>query len=188
MIKWSILMPTMPSRRSLRRRILMLLEPQLEKYDDIELLIFEDNCKRNYGSKLQTMVNMAQGEYLNFIDDDDMVSEKYIDTLYPLLDGVDCVGFTGHISINDDKTLPVHYNLKYKTPENRSDGYFRYIQHLNPIRSELVRQIPYDGHFAADTSWSSKAQEMNLLETQNTADGVLYYYLASTTEDRDIWK
>ena len=187
-MKWSILIPSITERRELRRRVLMLLEPQLEKYNDVELLIVEDNCKRDYGSKLQSMVDIAQGEYISFIDDDDLVSERYVDTIYPLLDGVDCVGFTGHISINDGPIMPVFYSLKNKIQENKFDGYYRYIQHVNPVKTSIVRQVPYDGHFGADTEWSSIVMENNLLNTEHYISDVMYMYLASTIENREIWQ
>jgi len=187
-IKWSILIPTMPSRRELRRRVLMILEPQVEKYDDIELLIFEDNCKRDYGSKLQSMIDIAQGEYISFIDDDDLVSERYVDLIYPNLDGVvDCVGFTGHISINDGPIMPVYYSSENLQPENKPEGYYRYVQHVNPIKRSIVEQVPYDGHFGADTEWSGKVAKLNLITEEKYVPEVLYMYLASTIENREIW-
>lgn len=188
-MKWSILIPSIPSRRELRRRVLMLLEPQIDKYDDIELLILEDNCKRDYGSKLQSMVDIAKGEYISFIDDDDLVSEKYVDSIYPLLgDGVDCVGFTGHISINDGPIMPVYYSIENTVPENNFDGYYRYIQHVNPVKASIVREVPYDGHFGADTEWSDIVMERELLKTERYIDDVMYMYLASTTENREVWE
>jgi hypothetical protein len=178
----------MPDRREQRRRVLMLLEPQLERYDDIELLILEDNCKRKYGPKLQAMVDIAQGDYISFIDDDDLVSERYVELIYPHLNGtVDCVGFTGHISINDGPIMPVFYSIKNKIPENRFDGYYRYVQHVNPIKRSIIQQVPYDGHFGADTVWSDQVSELNLLNVEAYVPEVMYMYLASTTENREVW-
>lgn len=187
MIKWSILVPTMPSRRVLRRRLLTVLEPQLEGYDDIELLILEDNCKRNYGSKLQSMIDIAQGEYVNFIDDDDLVASNYVEALYPLLDGVDCVGFTGSISINEGEFNPVYYSKKYTKPTEKNGAYYRHVQQLNPIKRELVKQIPYDGHFGADITWGDKMVEAGLLKTENKTNKTIYFYLADTLHEREVW-
>ena len=187
-MKWSILIPSMPDRREQRRRVLMILEPQLKKYDDIELLILEDNCKRDYGHKLQSMIDIAQGEYISFIDDDDLISENYVDRIYSHLDGVvDCIGFSGHISINDGPIMPVFYSMENKIPENRFDGYYRFIQHVNPIKKSIVEQVPYDGHFGADTEWSDKVSELNLITLETYIPEVMYMYLASTIENREVW-
>lgn len=187
-IKWSILIPTLPSRRELRRRLLIILEPQLEKYDDIELLILEDNAKRDYGAKLQSMIDIANGEYISFIDDDDLVSENYVDTIYSQLNGVDCIGFKGIVSVNDGPIMPVFYSKKNLQPVNQEDGYYRFIQQVNPVKLEIVKQIPYEGHFGADTLWSEKLQKSGLLKTEYFIDDILYKYIASTIVNREIWE
>jgi hypothetical protein len=187
-IKWSICMASVPQRREIRRRVIMLLEPQLASYNDIEFLIFEDNRKRDYGQKLQSLVNIAQGEYISFIDDDDVISESYVSTLYELMfDHVDCVTFNAHCSLNDSVTLPVYYSLSNTEPRNEESGYFRYVQHLNPVRLDKVRQVEYSGHSGADVRWSNNIRDLGLLKTENNTDKVLYYYPASTGKNREIW-
>jgi hypothetical protein len=98
-VKWTIAIASVPARRELRQRILDQLDEQVAKYSDIEILVLEDNRKRILGDKRNALVDIAQGEYISFVDDDDLISDHYIDTIYPLLDGVDCVGIRAHISI-----------------------------------------------------------------------------------------
>ena len=88
-VKWTIAIASVPARRELRQRILDQLDEQVAKYSDIEILVLEDNRKRILGDKRNALVDIAQGEYISFVDDDDLVSDHYIDTIYPLLDGVD---------------------------------------------------------------------------------------------------
>lgn len=166
----------------------MILEPQLEGKENIELLVLEDNRKRLMGDKWQSMIDIAQGEYISFIDDDDLVSEKYVDTILPLLDGVDCVGFTGHISINESKTLQVFYSKEYTEDRNEEIGFFRYVQHLNPIRSDIVRAVKYSGHNGADKRWTDEIKQLDLIHTENLTNEALYYYVASTEDSREgVW-
>lgn len=188
-IKWSILIPTLPARRNLLTNLLRVLEPQVEKFDDIEVLILEDNRKRDYGSKMQTMIDIAQGEYLNFIDDDDMIPSYYVEKIHPLLDGVDCVGFTGQISIEDGPLRNVFYSVNNKEWYDDDNGYYRNPQHLTPIRTEHVRKIRWDGHYGADRTWSHRMAESGLLKTEHYISDSMYYYYSYADKNRDgVWR
>lgn len=189
MIKWSILIPSLPARRELRQRLLDVLEPQIEGYDDIEILILEDNRKREYGPKMQALVELAQGEYLSFIDDDDLVSEDYIEKLYPLMDGVDCVGMTGSITLDGESWVPVYYSLENRNWINRPPKYYkRGPQHLTPIKTNLVRQVPWEGGYGADFLWNKRILSKNILKTENICEGdPVYFYYAEGNNREGVW-
>ena len=70
-IKLSILIPTVPRRKEHLERLLATLEPQIT--DEVELLVLMDNKKSLIGSKRQKMIDISQGEYIVFIDDDDEI-------------------------------------------------------------------------------------------------------------------
>jgi hypothetical protein len=187
--KWSILVPTLPARRELRKRLLDILEPQVARFPDVELLVLEDNRSRQYGPKLQAMIDIAQGEYVNFVDDDDVISEHYVETIYPLLTGVDCVGFSAHVSVEGGPFKSVFYSIKNKVWVDAPEGYYRNPQHLTPIRRELVMQVPWVGHYGADRTWSHKMAAAGLLKTENVTDEVLYTYFATQKENREgVWR
>lgn len=187
--KWSILVPSLPARRELRQRLLDILEPQVARFPDVELLVLEDNRSRQYGPKLQAMIDIAQGEYVNFVDDDDVISERYVETIYPLLTGVDCVGFSAQISIEGGPFKSVFYSIKNQIWKDAPEGYYRNPQHLTPIRRELVLQVPWVGHYGADRTWSHKMAAKGLLKTENVTDAVLYTYYATQKENREgVWR
>lgn len=186
-IKWTIGIPSVPARRELRQRVLDQLEKQIEKYDDIEILVLEDNRKRLLGAKRQAIVDIAQGEYISFIDDDDRISDHYIDTIYPLLDGVDCIGFTGQISIEGADWQDVYYAKNYQI-QNLNNCYKRPSQHLTPMRTELVKQIGYRGHRHEDSDFARRMKNSHLLKTEHKTKEVLYYYYSTVKENRvGVW-
>ena len=49
---------------------------------DIELLYLMDSRRRTVGAKRNALLDMAQGEYLSFIDDDDEVASDYVQKIY----------------------------------------------------------------------------------------------------------
>lgn len=187
-VKWTIGIPSVPARRELRARLLAQLDEQIQDYEDIEVIVLEDNRMRKLGPKRQAIVDIAQGEYINFIDDDDRIADDYIETICPLLDGVDCVGFTGHISIEGAPWRNVFYSKEHPI-KNVGEDFYRPIQHLTPVRTELVRKIKYTGHRQEDSSWARRMIEAKLLKTENTTDKVLYYYYSTKVENRvGVWK
>ena len=187
-VKWTIAIASVPARRELRQRILDQLDEQVAKYSDIEILVLEDNRKRILGDKRNALVDIAQGEYINFVDDDDLISDHYIDTIYPLLDGVDCVGIRAHISIEGGAWANVFYSKDLEI-RNHGGEYFRPTQHLTPVRTDIVRQIPYRGHRYEDSNWSQDAKNSGLLRSENITDEVVYYYYATRVNNRvGVWK
>lgn len=187
MVKWTIAIPSVPARRILRTRLLDVIDPQVAEYDDIELLILEDNRMRDLGPKRQALIDIAQGEYISFIDDDDLVAEDYVNTIYPLLRNVDCVGFTGQISIEGAPWKDVFYS-KDNGWEETSEGYLRPPQHLTPVKTELVKQIPYTGHSREDFEWAEAMKNAGLLKTENVTTKKLYQYFATSKYNRTgVW-
>lgn len=192
-VKWSILMPTLPARRVIRKRMVSEIEKQLANYNDIEFLVLEDNRMREYGPKMQAMIDIAQGEYVSFVDDDDEVSPDYVSTLRSLMTGVDCIGFTGNISIEGGPWENVYYSMGHNVWRNEPVGlgrfdYYRNPQHLTPIRTDLVRQIEWRGHYGADRDWSTRMAESGLLTTENVTPKILYYYHSSQSQNREgVW-
>lgn len=187
-VKWTIGIPSVPARRKLRERVLAQLDKQTSKYSNIEVIVLEDNRQRQLGPKRQAIIDIAQGEYISFIDDDDLIADDYIRTLCPLLDGADCVGFTGQISIEGKPWRNVYYS-KENGWDNVGDDFLRPIQHLTPVRTELVRQVKYRGHRREDSDWSKRMIKAGLLKTENLTDKVMYYYHATSTQNRvGVWK
>jgi len=79
-MKLSILIPSIPSREDRLNRIYAKLLDQVGERD-VEILVFIDNKKRSIGLKRDALVQMSIGDYVAFVDDDDDVSDDYIDEM-----------------------------------------------------------------------------------------------------------
>ena len=188
-LKWSILVPTVPARRHIRAERLEDLYKQTEPFDDVELIVMEDNRTRTYGEKLQVMIDIAQGEYVNFVDDDDVIAHNYVERLRSEMDGVDCVGFQGEVSVSGGPWKKVFYSVENKEWRDERNGYYRNPQHLTPIRRELVLQIPWVGHYGADRDWSHRMAEAGLIQTENYVNETMYWYYAQPDKNREgVWR
>ena len=98
----SILICGVPSR--LRNNLAEKLITKLEKQANgkpVEVLYFLDNKKRSIGQKRNDLLNLAKGEYITYIDDDDNVPMDYISSLLlGIKTRVDVIVFEAEISIN----------------------------------------------------------------------------------------
>jgi glycosyltransferase involved in cell wall biosynthesis len=81
---WSILIAAIPERFHTAQGLLFsLLESQsVARMQDVELLYLMDNRRRSVGAKRNDLLQMARGEYLSFIDDDDEVATDYVQKIY----------------------------------------------------------------------------------------------------------
>ena len=84
---WSILISGIPERfHSVQPLLYSLLETQgVARMPDVELIYLLDNRRRTVGSKRNTLLDAAKGEYIAFIDDDDSISPDYVARIYDTL-------------------------------------------------------------------------------------------------------
>ena len=112
-MKLSILILSIPERQNLLQGLLKFLNDQIDKEPKrkIEILVLLDNKKRSISQKRNDLLSIAKGDYICFLDDDDMVSPIYIEKVYAFLDrNVDCITFNQRCSI-DGRSLSVSFGL-----------------------------------------------------------------------------
>lgn len=140
-MKWSILIPSVVTRDEDLRNLIDCLAPQVEKYKgDIEVLVHWNNFEKGIGPVRQELIDDAAGEYVNFIDDDDMVVGDYCETIYPLLDGVDYIGFRVDFYANNQLQKPVIHSLACDGWVENQDGFYRRVTMINPIKRSLAQK------------------------------------------------
>lgn len=93
----SILIPTIPARLDQ----LGILLNRLGRDPRVEVLAFADNRTRSVGAKRQGLLDLARGEYVAFVDDDDWTTEDYLAELLPrCASGPDVITFEQLAVIN----------------------------------------------------------------------------------------
>ncbi len=60
----------------------------------VEHLVIFDNCKRSVGLKRQACLDIARGDYIAFVDDDDDISADYISRIREAIDTTGADGIT----------------------------------------------------------------------------------------------
>jgi len=195
MIKLSILVPSVPSRlTTFYPRIMSELLKQCEKYSDVEIIGLFDNKKRTVGEKRQDLLNLARGEYLVFIDDDDRISDDYISSIMEEIyknPNTDCIVFDCICCINksDLKTLckyGIEFEYGHTNPEKTQ--WTGKPAHTMVYKSAIAKSHLYNScNFGEDIDWVVRACKD--IREQTRIDKVLYYYdceEASTSETRGL--
>lgn len=89
-IKWSILIPTVPSRlRTVYPDLIDKLLKQIEENNAsyfVEVLALFDNKTRILGEKRNDLVRLARGIFSCFIDDDDDIADDYVSSILKEID------------------------------------------------------------------------------------------------------
>jgi hypothetical protein len=141
----------------------------------VELLILSDNAKRPVGTKRNDLINISKGKYVCFIDDDDRISETYVDDiLREIIDwSPDVIVFDAEISFNGTDNKLVKYGREYDYCE-KSEAYYRHPNHLMVHKKENITEYFKDIKTGEDDEWALRM--LPRIVTQSRIDKVLYYY------------
>lgn len=162
---------------------LMLSE---EQQSEVEILVLTDNMKMMLGEKRNVMVDMAQGEYIVFVDDDDRLEDDYIkELLKGVKSGADVITFLVSVSLNGAKPKICKYSKDYDKDFNTNDGYFRLPNHICCVKKEVSKKSSFPSILVGEDSMYAKLLKEHL-ETEHFIDKVLYHYDydINTTETR----
>ena len=180
MIKLSILVLTVPSRLSFfYPRIMKQLLDQCDSFPEVEILGLFDNKKRTVGEKRQDLLNIARGEYLVFIDDDDRIADDYVSTIIDALINhpeTDCVVFDCICTTNNSKMVYGKYGIEYDYYEDTVNNmWYGKPAHTMVYKSSIAKEHVYSStNFGEDVDWVKRA--CIDIKHQTRIDKVLYYY------------
>lgn len=118
-MKLSVLIPSIPSRFD--RMITLYNEIQSQCTGrEVEILCFVDNKKRSIGYKRDALTQLAQGDYLTFIDDDDWVEPIYIEEIMQAINtGADVLCPKISCIVNQGNEFIVNYSIHNQNEEAR---------------------------------------------------------------------
>lgn len=174
----SILIPTLSERQAKLDRLLAILESQLN--NEVEILIDNRDRSVTTGEKRNSILEKAKGEYISFIDDDDLVSKNYISLLMKGINkNVDCCSLSGIINENGlDKTFL--HSIKYNRYYEENGIYYRFPNHLNCMKSSIAKQFRFPNKtISEDTDWATQIHNSGLLKKEHEIFQTLYYYTPS---------
>ena len=186
-MKLSILICSLNRRKHFLDKLLSKLEAQ--QNDQVELITSIDDGELSIGAKRQKLLEDSNGEYIVFIDDDDDVSEDYVQKILSAIKSEpDVVGI--HLIMNHDGHLSgkTYHSIKYKNwydaPSENPQWryYYRNPNHLNPVKRNLALQVGFkDISNGEDRDYSMRL--LPLLATEEYIKSAIYFYNVRTIKD-----
>jgi len=182
--KLDILICTLNKRKRKYEKLKEELNRQIKenKLDkSVVVMSFPDNGDRSIGYKRNTLLEMSLGEYVCFLDDDDMISSDYVKELYnATLKGADCVAFNVELNTGKIKT-PYLFSKEHKEYSFKNNCYLRPVGHLCPIKREIAikykfKELPKESDRGSDVHWALDLVRNNAIKTEVKVEKVLYFY------------
>lgn len=177
----SILIPSIPSRREMAAALYDKLadEVAMHKLTDVEILMLVDNKQRSIGLKRQALVDVALGDYLCFVDDDDDVEPGYV---YPIWVAAnyrpapDVIVFDSLCSIDQNPPVLVSHSIENTNEQYSPAGFKRAPWHIHAWRKELAKAAKFpDLNYGEDWPWCE--QMLKSVTSERRAIGrPLYHY------------
>lgn len=178
---WTILIATLGQRQERFKRLLDCLLPQVdEAAGRVNVLAYWNNGERSLAQIRQALVDEADGTFVSFIDDDDLVSATYVMRILPLLkEDVDYVGFQLQCYVDGAPLKPTYHSLRYAQWYDDARGYYRDVSHLNPVRRELALKADFrKTQPPEDVAWADQLR--GILKNEQYVDDVMYQYYSSS--------
>lgn len=181
-MKLSILVPSVAERRNtFLPKCLDMLYSQLEslpkeQQKEVEVLFLIDSKERMLGSKRNNLIDLSQGDYIVFIDDDDRIESNYISSLLEAIESkADIITFHVSVSLNGEESKICYYSNKYAKDYNSTNAYHRLPNHICCVKKEIALKVPFLNIKNGEDSAYSKQLKPHL-RTQHEINKVLYHY------------
>lgn len=154
-----------------------------------EIIVLTDNKKMMLGHKRNTMIEIAQGKYIVFVDDDDRISSDYISSLLEAIKSdADSIVFTAMVSLNGEPPKPCYYSKDFQADYNKAGAYYRTPNHICCIKRSVSLKSSFPNILYGEDAGYGKVL-LPHLKTEHKIDKVLYYYdYSAITTETQAWR
>lgn len=180
---FSILIPTLTARQHLFDRVFQALERQIDQGNlrtEVEILTLADGGEMAIGEKRNLLVGRARGEFVAFVDDDDMVSEDYLRSIVDVLrthPDVDCVGIRVLMFFRGRHARHITHSVRYADLGRNGVEYCRPPYILNPIRRSIAQRYQFGNiSYQEDLDWAMRMAREGALRREAGIEQPIYYY------------
>jgi cellulose synthase/poly-beta-1,6-N-acetylglucosamine synthase-like glycosyltransferase len=173
----SILTPTLHSRSQIFQNLARVLNAQANH--SVEMLASVDNGEKSIGQKRNELLEAAKGDYVVYVDDDDMVSPLFVaKILEGLKNNPDCCGIEGIVTFKQVGPKKFIHSLQYDDWFEKDEIYYRCPNHLNPIKREIALEVKFpEKSWQEDQDFSYRLK--GKLKTETYIKGPIYFYYPS---------
>jgi hypothetical protein len=176
---WSVLIPTIPGREEKLRRLIASVQEKVARICPdvrLEVCVAFDNRETSIGMKRQQLLTQAKGKYLSFIDDDDEITDEYVEDLNACFHGgYHVMRLRGRI---DPYTFTHSLENTLSGVMARGEVFLRPPNHLNPMMADVAKLIHYkDATRGEDLEWTLRMSKSGFLTSEYTSDDSRIHYI-----------
>lgn len=175
----SILIPSLSTRRAYLNRLLNVLSPQITL--GVECLVAIDAGDKGRGPKRNDLMRQASGKYVVFVDDDDLVTDDYVQQLM--------CGIEKDVDVVSIRGKQFRDGILWREFMDRPDQRFNQVvvdgvltltygvMHLDAIKREIAIQFEFpDIKFGEDRRWGTAIEQSELVKTWHQVSKPIYLY------------
>lgn len=176
---WSVLIPTIIGREASLRNLLESIREKLGRIAPdlrVEYCIELDNREASVGMKREKLLQNAKGKYMSFIDDDDNITDAYIEDLVATIQG------QYHVMRlrGDIRPYSFTHSIENKLTDMMARGevFVRPPNHLNPMMTDVAKLVHFgDAVRGEDLDWTIRLARAGYLTNEYHSDPSRIHYI-----------
>lgn len=179
---WSVLIATIPGREKSLQALVASIHEKTKRICPslrVEICLGFDNKEMSIGSKRQKLLTGARGKYMSFIDDDDEITDAYIEDMWQTFTtGAHVMRIRGQL-----KQYTFVHSLDIKLTDMMASRtvppvFQRPPNHLNPMLTDVAIWIPFkNAVYGEDLDWAVRLSKTNLLNKEYASDDSRIHYI-----------
>jgi hypothetical protein len=141
-----------------------------------EITVDFDNREVSIGMKRQRLLESAQGKYMAFVDDDDNITDEYVQDLKATIQGsYHVMRLRGQIC---QYTFTHSLENKLEGVMAKGDVFLRPPNHLNPMMTDVAKIIRFgDAVRGEDLEWTIRMAKAGFLSREYSTDDSRIHYI-----------
>jgi glycosyltransferase involved in cell wall biosynthesis len=191
-VLFTIMILSIPSRLDKLSDLYNRLQEQIGDRTDVEVLCLVDNKSMTIGEKRNVVLNAARGRFVACLDDDDTISDDYVEKICEnLTDEVDVLCFEQHCTINGEEVM-VSFDMRNEKNDSltRDDNgklvdMKRLPWHMCVWNRDIAKETPFQSSsYGEDWDWCSRM--IPKVKRQVKLFDILHYYQYTDEESESI--
>jgi glycosyltransferase involved in cell wall biosynthesis len=179
----SICVCSFSKRREMCNNLCNIIMSQIhnvnKKYGfEVATLYTHLNDTMSIGAKRHGLVQSSNDKFIVFIDDDDMISDDYVELIIDAIienPNSDCIGMKGIITFDGGNEKKWEISKEFGKWFEANNVYYRTPNHISPIRTSIAKSVGFpDIRDGEDYQYSMGV--LPLLQNEVKIDKEIYHY------------
>jgi hypothetical protein len=175
----TFLIPTIAGRETSLQNLMTSIRDKMSRIAPqlrYKINLAFDNREMSVGMKRQHLLQGAEGKYFAFVDDDDDITDAYVEDLVETIQGsYQVMRLRGQIA---QYTFTHSLENKLTSPMARGDVFLRPPNHLNPMLTDVGKLISFgDAVRGEDLDWTMRLARAGFLSKEYRSDDSRIHYI-----------